>query len=244
VGHKPAIANIAIENRMVIMGSGGFSLILTLVSGLCWTIVYIEGIRLGFRDKTYAMPLWALALNFFWEIFNSILGYKEVGFDAQVVINIIWAICDVFLVASYFLYGYRYAKQSLSWNAFIYGSLLVFAVAAVVEYAFIMEFGLAHGRAYAAFLQNLLMSVLFIRMFTDRRGGEGQSITIAAGKWIGTLAPTILFGLIGGGGLAPNTFLLIVGLLCSLFDIIYILLVAGKLDAWRPARDKDAFPQL
>ncbi|PPQ30633.1 hypothetical protein CCR94_12035 [Rhodoblastus sphagnicola] len=207
------------------------SLILTLVSGLCWTIVYIEGIRLGFREKTYAMPLWALALNFFWEIFNSILGYAEVGFDAQVVINIVWAICDVFLVVTFFRYGYRYAKKYLSFKSFIFGSLLVFAVAAVVEYAFIMEFGLAHGRAYAAFLQNLLMSVLFIKMFIDRRGDEGQSLIIAVGKWIGTLAPTILFGLIGGGGLpGPNTFLLIVGLLCSLFDIVYILLAAGKLE--------------
>jgi hypothetical protein len=41
--------------------------LLTLISGLAWTIVYIESIRVGFRDKAYAMPIAALALNFAWE---------------------------------------------------------------------------------------------------------------------------------------------------------------------------------
>jgi hypothetical protein len=39
---------------------------LTLISGLAWTIVYIDSIRIGFRQKTYAMPMAALALNFAW----------------------------------------------------------------------------------------------------------------------------------------------------------------------------------
>jgi hypothetical protein len=216
------------------MGSGLFALVLTLLSGLCWTIVYIDGIRLGFRDRTYAMPLWALALNFAWEVFNSILGYRDVGFAPQVIINVIWAVFDVFLVVTYFRYGHRYVKAHVSHKAFVSWSVLVFVVAAIVEYAFIPEFGLGPGRAYAAFLQNLLMSVLFIGMFIARRGGEGQSLTIATAKWIGTLAPTILFGLLGGPGLnGPNTFLLIVGLLCALFDILYILLLAGKLEIFK-----------
>jgi hypothetical protein len=38
------------------------------------------------------------------------------------------------------------------------------------------------------------MSGLFIAMFVARRGPRGQSILLAVAKWIGTLAPTILFG--------------------------------------------------
>ena len=38
-----------------------------VLSGLAWAIVYMESIRIGFRDKTYAMPIVALALNFAWE---------------------------------------------------------------------------------------------------------------------------------------------------------------------------------
>ena len=37
--------------------------ILVLISGISWTVVYIEMIRRGFMDKTYGMPLFALALN-------------------------------------------------------------------------------------------------------------------------------------------------------------------------------------
>jgi len=31
-------------------------LFLTLLSGIGWTLVYIDSIRKGFRDKTYAIP--------------------------------------------------------------------------------------------------------------------------------------------------------------------------------------------
>ena len=61
------------------------------------------------------------------------------------------------------------------------------------------------------------MSVLFIAMFVARRGSRGQSLVIAVAKWIGTLAPTILFG-----ALAGSAFILGIGLLCSVFDLAYI----------------------
>ena len=69
-----------------------------------------------------------------------------------------------------------------------------------VELAFIREFGLSAGAGYSAFLQNLLMSVLFIDMLIKRGNREGQSLTIAVNKWLGTLAPTILFGYLGHTG--------------------------------------------
>jgi len=46
----------------------------------------------------------------------------------------------------------------------------------VIQVLFIGEFGLVDMRAakYSAFLQNLLMSGLFIAMFVARRGARGQ----------------------------------------------------------------------
>jgi hypothetical protein len=41
--------------------------LLTILSGLAWTIVYAESIRIGFRDEAYVMPIAALALNVAWE---------------------------------------------------------------------------------------------------------------------------------------------------------------------------------
>jgi hypothetical protein len=61
------------------------------------------------------------------------------------------------------------------------------------------------------------MSVLFIGMFIARKGSEGQTLLIAIAKWLGTLAPTILFGIY-----EQSLFITVLGLLCSVFDIIYI----------------------
>jgi hypothetical protein len=73
---------------------------------------------------------------------------------------------------------------------------------------------------YSAFLQNLLMSGLFIAMFVARRGARGQSLTIGVAKWIGTLAPTLVFGVI-----QESAFILGIGILCSAFDLAYIALL-------------------
>src|ERR1044071_633619 len=52
-------------------------LILTIVSGLAWTIVYIDGIRVGLRDKPYAIPFYALSLNIAWELLYTFLGFRH-----------------------------------------------------------------------------------------------------------------------------------------------------------------------
>jgi hypothetical protein len=100
---------------------------------------------------------------------------------------------------------------------FVTWAVLIFAAAYVIQWLFIVEFGWGEAPKYSAFLQNLLMSGLFIAMFVVRQGPRGQSIVIAVAKWIGTLAPTILFG-----ALAGSAFILGVGLLCSVFDLAYI----------------------
>ena len=113
---------------------------------------------------------------------------------------------------------------------FIGWSVLGLMTAFAVQYAVIREFGVAKGAAYSAFPQNLIMSILFIAMLARRGSREGQSILIAVSKWIGTLAPTILFGVIGQGGFPHGSFLILtVGLFCSVFDVIYIwLMVKAK----------------
>lgn len=52
-----------------------FGNILVGISRLTWTTVYIELIRLGFKEKACGMPLFALTLSFAWEIYyNGIDG--------------------------------------------------------------------------------------------------------------------------------------------------------------------------
>jgi hypothetical protein len=99
---------------------------------------------------------------------------------------------------------------------FIAWGIGVVAASVAIQLLFIGEFN-THSAAYSAFLQNLLMSGLFIAMFVSRRGARGQSLTIAIAKWIGTLAPTILLGVIQN-----SPFVLGIGIMCSIFDLAYI----------------------
>jgi hypothetical protein len=201
-------------------------LVLTLFSGICWTVVYIDGIRLGFKDQSYAIPFYALALNISWELLQTFYGLQST-LSVQTVINAVWFLFDIGILFTYFKYGRKYFSRNLPPIAFVGWSLLGLFTAFWVEFAFIREFGVAVSAGYSAFLQNLLMSVLFIDMLVRRGSREGQSLTIAVNKWLGTLAPTLLFGIIGDGGFPNGSFLILVlGILCSVFDLIYIWLLS------------------
>ncbi|PZG18935.1 transmembrane-type terpene cyclase [Nonomuraea aridisoli] len=189
-------------------------LLLAMVSGLAWTVVYVECIRVGLRERTYAMPLAALALNFAWESTYAAQGLAESP-DPQTVINIVWAVLDVGIIVTFCRFG-RAEFPGLGRGTFAGLAVLTFAASYVVQWLFIAQFGRHDAAQYSAFLQNLLMSALFLAMFAARRGARGQSLLIAVAKWIGTLAPTILFGVVFG-----SPFVLGLGILCSVLDLVY-----------------------
>ena len=209
-----------------------FKVILTVISGVCWTIVYIDGIRIGFRDRSYAIPFYALALNLAWESLYTYFGFRENGITVQNIFNAVWFTFDIGILYTYFKFGRKYFgfrlpdSRGFADGTFVAWSLLGLLTAFAIEYAFIREFGVGKAAGYSAFLQNLLMSVLFISMLARRGNREGQSLTIAVNKWIGTLAPTILYGLLGEGAFPQGSFLILVaGMLCTIFDLIYVRLL-------------------
>ena len=48
--------------------------VLTIVSGIFWTIAYINIIYRGFKDKACGMPLMVLGLNWSWEFIFAFMG--------------------------------------------------------------------------------------------------------------------------------------------------------------------------
>jgi hypothetical protein len=210
-------------------------LILAGISGICWTIVYIESLRVGIKQKTYAMPFWALALNIAWETVHSIMGYREEGMTIQVIFNSVWCLFDIGILYTYFKYGQKYFSEFFPKKIFIVWSILALVVSYLLQYFFVAEFGLVKGGSYSAFLQNLIMSILFIAMFIQRRGDEGQNLTIAINKFIGTVMPTILVGIIGLEAFGrPSLFILVIGITIAFFDLIYIglLLINRQNKSW------------
>ena len=191
-------------------------LFLLLLSGICWIIVYFQLIVLGLKNKTYGMPFVALALNFAWEALHSYIDLKSNLTNIQTWITLIWLLLDIVIVYTYLRYGKKYFPKHTSKQYFMPWTIIVFLMSFVIQYYFVIEFG-DLGRLYSAFLQNLIMSILFINMLVNRMDAKAQNLTIAINKWIGTLAPTILFGVIGG-----NKLVLVLGIFCSVFDILYI----------------------
>jgi hypothetical protein len=193
--------------------------LLTAISGLAWTIVYVDSIRIGFRQKTYAMPMAALALNFAWESTYAVHDLTT-AVSLQGLVNLVWALADLAIVYTFFAFGRAEFPRFVTRPMFITWGVLVFGAAYAVQWLFMAEFGVQDAARYSAFLQNLLMSGMFIAMFVARRGLRGQTLTIAIAKWLGTLAPTILLGVIEN-----SPFILGIGIMCSVFDLVYIGLV-------------------
>ncbi|MGJ7499385.1 hypothetical protein ACSFBF_03405 [Variovorax sp. ZT5P49] len=195
--------------------------LLAALSGLAWTIVYIAAIRIGLRQRTYAMPIAALGLNLAWEWIYATHGLMFRP-QPQAWINLVWALADTGILFTFFRYGRSEFPRFVSGPLFVAAGVGMVAVSFAVQGLFVLEFGMAGMQAarYSAFLQNLLMSGLFIAMFVGRRGARGQSLVIAIAKWIGTLAPTITFGV-----LLDLPFILGIGILCSVFDLAYIALL-------------------
>jgi hypothetical protein len=191
--------------------------VLLLIAGaLFWLTAYVNAIRVGLRDRTYGVPVVALALNFAWETIYSV---QRLSISITSVYHWTfpaWAVMNSGIVYTYFAFGRTEFPACVSRPIFIVGSTLVFVISYTLQAAFLIEFGIVHAPAYTAFLQNVLMSGLFIAMLISRRGTRGQSLTIAVCKCIGTILPTIAH---------PVPITLVLGTICFVLDVIYIGLI-------------------
>src|ERR1041384_7184174 len=114
---------------------------LLALSGLGWGVVYVAAIRAGMRDKTYAMPLFALGLNLSWEALYAVVSLAtggEVLF--QGVIDALWAVLDCGILVTYL----RYGRFGTRW---VFGTWTVGALVTsfVLQLLFLHEFGSRMG---------------------------------------------------------------------------------------------------
>lgn len=191
-----------------------FNSIMLLFTGVFWTIAYLGCISIGNKHKTYSMPFAALAINFAWECVYSVAFIFFQDNILQEVIDILWLILDVHILATYFRYG---SKQFESKKIFLTWSILIILTSFAIQGAFLLQFGFYESYGYVSFLQNLYMSIAFIVMLYQRKSSEGQSLIIAITKFLGTFCATI--------ACFPGSLVTICGLLCAFFDILYIILL-------------------
>ena len=193
-------------------------LILVAISGVAWSAVYVQSIRIGFKQKTYAMPLFALGLNICWE---GIYAYTDLfvrgDISAQAIANTAWFLLDIVILVTYFKFAGSECRTETERKYFVPWTVLALITCFVLQILFIYEYGDVAGEKYSAYLQNLAMSLCYLYMLRARGSSKGQSQVIAVSKCLGTLTPTII------GVMEGNNFILITGILCFVFDIIYII---------------------
>ena len=103
---------------------GSVTLFLTIVRGLAWTAVYVDAIRIGFKDRSYAIAAAALALNFAWEAIYATRSIAT-GITAQGVFNIAWGLADVVIVYTFLNFGRSELPAWVTRRLFIGWALLL-----------------------------------------------------------------------------------------------------------------------
>jgi hypothetical protein len=204
-----------------------YSTLLILLGGLSGIALYAEAARVGLRDKGYAIPVWVIGLNFSWAVIHTLLVGKIEGASLPVLIVAVRIALDIVVLYTWFKFGGRHFPENPGEGWFVPWSLLVIVVAFILHSAVIMQFGISPGLAYTAVMQNFVMSLLVIAMLARRKRQKAQSMIIAVAKLSGSLALTILYGVLGAEALdGPNNLLLVIGSLSCLFDLIYIALLS------------------
>jgi hypothetical protein len=163
----------------------GLGLAAGALSSLFWTLAYALIIRRGARDRTFGMPLVALAANLSWEAIFLCKTIALDGADARLALILPWTLLDVAIAVQCFRYGPAdFSDPRLRrWFPFALAGIIGFAAAVILS--IVRELGDAIGW-YAAFGQNLLMSALFVAMLLRRGDVRGQSPAIALCKLLGT----------------------------------------------------------
>jgi hypothetical protein len=159
-----------------------------IASGVFWLMAYLLLIKRGYQDKACGMPMAALCLNISWEfIFSFIHPHSGI----QLIINIAWFILDSVIVVQYLRYESARRPSGMAGGFFYAAFLSILAVSFLTVLLVTREFDNYAGY-YTAVGQNLLMSILFIRLLQDRKDLAGQSLYIGLAKLLGTFCASVL----------------------------------------------------
>lgn len=193
-----------------------------IIGGLFWSLTYILIIRRGLKDRTYGMPLAALCINISWEAVFSFI-HPQLGH--QLYINYIWFALDVLIVLQFLKFG-KSEFPALSNKQFYTLFLLALVTGFGMVLSITHEFNDWQG-VYSAFVDDFMMSILFIVMLFQRNDLRGQSIYIAIFKTLGTglfsLAYYLYEPIAQGSILLPFLFISI-----FVYDLIYTGMIYQK----------------
>lgn len=155
--------------------SEGLRNISQLIAMLSWTLVYALMVKRGIQDKTFGMPIIALAIDLSWEFYNTFL----VGIPIpQRIPAASWFALNLGVLYT----CYRYGRNDFDWPLLKRWFRTLLSVTLVVAfflvYNFIEAFGDHYGALSASFAM-IVYSTLLPVMLMRRNSLAGQSLYIA-----------------------------------------------------------------
>ena len=204
--------------------------LLKIGTGIFWSLAYFIIIWRGFKDRTYGMPMVALASNISWEFIFSFVYPHD---PPQLYINIPWFFLDLVIVSQFLYFGPRvFAPPIRKSLLYVFFALSVWVSVLLISWLTV-QFNNWTG-SYAAFSSNLMMSILFVVMLRTRNDLSGQSIYVAIFKMVGTILPSILFFARNPSSLLMNSLYIFI----FVFDVLYFIMLYAKhkelgIEPWR-----------
>ncbi len=218
---------------------------LSLVGQLLWLVTYLLIIRIGFKDRSYGIPLLAICLNITWEVYLSFIcpgssivcpklaaccvAGQEVPIcpaaqGLSLWIARVWFLLDCVIFCQLLVYGKAQQVIPEIKRHFYVVVALAVVLSAAGQFSFI-RFFLDENGTIDAWMILVLMNVLFSFMLFVRPGQQGMSYAAAWTKLLGDLL--IAVGLILADAVpAPNGsagFMFFLMGSAVLFDVLYLL---------------------
>lgn len=217
--------------------SNGLWLNVTVLGDLCWAIAYVLIIVQCFRQRTYGLPLVAIAMNFTWELQYSLVQPPRCDDGSVDMVKagmiLAWAALDAVIVFQLFRWGR--AQQAIDeiqkhFPLIVVGSLLL-AAAGNLAFA---RFHPDEAAPLSGLIINFVMSLLFIFLLFARPAlqgiGWGASLFRVAGNSVIFIANIFL---LQANKPSMRGFVMFLFVGTAIFDVIYLTLLHARRSALR-----------
>jgi hypothetical protein len=203
------------------------------IGNVLWIATYILIIRVGFKHRSYGVPLVALCLNFTWELYYTFLSSPRCvdgRLDrATLAAFVVWLALDSVILFQLLRYG-RDRQVIPEIRRFFYPVVLVTLTFAFLGFVTTNTplgelAGTRDSGTTAAYAINFVMSVLFVFFYFGRRDLNGISYWAAWTKLLATGVMSLANVLSYEGEYRGRQFYLLLFVGITLFDICYVYLV-------------------
>jgi len=200
---------------------------LGIAGDVLWMVAYIAIIWVGFRNKTYAIPIFAVCLNFSWEVIFSVFrppmtGTGEIDWT-KLAMFIGWMLIDIIIVFQCFKFGKREQANAEIRRYFHIGLMISILLAVIWMWTFTEQIHDNNGHM-SAYTINLIMSMLFVSMYFSRPDLRNHSYLGAWAKFFATGIISVANGIMMMQK-GVNTYFLFLMISVFAFDLLYISLL-------------------